>query len=343
MEDQHDPPHHHQEHHEQHQNAGDMSVFHCIKTRRTIRKFKDEFVPWEKLVAVIEAARYTPTAGNLQNWKLVLIKEDAQKAKLAKACIEQKWIAQAAFLIIVVGEPKSAERFFGPRANFYTIQNCGAVIQTMLLAAHSVGLGAAWIGAFDEEMIRDIINHAEYNHVQAVVALGVPDEHPETPLRNRLETMIYFGRWFNRRRFAPYGWQSLNLISAVQNTRKYVEKMANHIKQKSDEFASKIVREKEENKHAADQSSSPNHQGGHAAQPAQNYNPPLHSESARMNDQHAHAPSESFPPVSPLRGPTQQMSANQRENSEFPPLEDEWYHFKEHKKDNAPHNRQGHH
>lgn len=293
-----------------------MDVLECIKTRRTIRKFKDEFVPWDKLVAVVEAARYAPTAGNLQNWKLVLIKEDAAKAKIAKACVEQKWIAQAAFVLIVVGEPKSAERFFGARANFYTVQNCAAVMQNMLLMAHSVGLGAAWVGAFDEEMIRDVINHAEYNHVQGVVALGIPDEHPQIPLRNRLEGMIYFGRWFARRRFAPYGWQSLNIPDAVQHTKKYVQRWSDKFKKKSEEWSNKFGKKEEEK---------PHHEQNDAAK-----HPPSHG-----------------PQAAPATTPSYHQSHGPHDEiGEFPPLESDWYYVP--KEQVAPpkkedHNAHGHH
>ena len=279
-----------------------MDIMQCIKTRRTIRKFKDEFVPWDKLVVVVEAARYAPSAGNLQNWKIVLIKEDAIKAKIARACVEQHWIAQAAFLLIVVGEPKSAERFFGSRSTFYTIATCGAVVQNMLLAAHNEGLGAAWIGAFDEEMIRDVINHAEYNHVQAVIALGIPDENPQAPLRNRLETMLYFERWFSRRRFAPYGWQSLNTPGAVRNTRKYIEKLTNRIKEKTDKIAGKWGMKPKEEGHE---------EAAHPQRPASPADP-----------SHPEQPHQS---PSQQRIPRNQVSVADEEPENFPPLEPEWY------------------
>ena len=176
-----------------------MDVLEAIRTRRSIRKFKDKQVPWDYIVQILNAAKYAPFAGNILNSKFLVVKDEDRRIGLAEACTEQHWMALAPIHIVVVGEPEKAERFYGARgARLYTIQGGAAAIQNMLLAAHTLGLGGCWVGAFDEEEIRDICGLPEHLIVQAVVAIGFPDENPAPPPKYRIEHMMFFNKWWSR-------------------------------------------------------------------------------------------------------------------------------------------------
>ena len=51
-----------------------MNVFECIRTRRSIRKYKDKPVPWDSIVEILQAGKYAPFAGNILNVKLIVVK-----------------------------------------------------------------------------------------------------------------------------------------------------------------------------------------------------------------------------------------------------------------------------
>ena len=70
----------------------------------------------------------------------------------------------------------------------------------MLLEAQSLGLGTTWIGAFDEEAIKEIFKIPEDVRPQAVVALGYPREIPPKPPKYPMEVMVFFHKWRNRLR-----------------------------------------------------------------------------------------------------------------------------------------------
>lgn len=133
-----------------------MDIFECIEKRRSVRNFNpNRHVEWDKVGQIIEAGIMAPSSGNLQNWKFVVVEDKNHKHQVANACLQQFWIEKAQYIIIVVGLEDRAKRFYGIRGErFYSIQNCAACIQNMLLAAHSLGLGACWVGAFDEVAIR---------------------------------------------------------------------------------------------------------------------------------------------------------------------------------------------
>ena len=90
-----------------------------------------------------------------KHWKFILIRDKDTINKLAEAALQQLWIASAPFIIVVSSETEKLNQFYGVRGErLYSIQNCAAAIQNMLLAAHALGLASCWVGAFDENIIK---------------------------------------------------------------------------------------------------------------------------------------------------------------------------------------------
>ena len=99
-------------------------------------------------------------------------------------------------LVVVCGEREKAERYYGLRGDrLYSVQNCAAAVQNMLLEAHSLGLGSAWIGAFDEDALKEVCSIPEEIRPQVIVALGYAREVPPKPPKYPLEALVYFGAW----------------------------------------------------------------------------------------------------------------------------------------------------
>jgi nitroreductase len=212
-----------------------MEVFDAIRTRRSIRKFKDKQVPWDNIVTIMQAGKYAPSAGNMQNWKFIVVKNDAKRKAIANACMQQEWMEIAPIYIVVVAEPEKMERYYGTRgARLYTIQGCAAAIQNMLLTAHSLGLGACWVGAFDEDEIFRILNLPEEKAVQGVIVIGYADEDPQPPPKYRIEHMMFFEKWWGR--LEPpkthVGWWSHYNKRIVDESKKLAKKTAKKVKER---------------------------------------------------------------------------------------------------------------
>ncbi len=176
-----------------------MSIQECIKNRRSIRKFLPVPVEGEKLGKILDAARYAPSAGNLQNWKFILITEQTKKRAVIDACMQQYWMETAPLLIVVCGDPIKGDRFYGTRGKtLYTIQNCAAAIQNMLLAAHSQGIGSCWVGAFDTIALKKALSIPDTVEPQAVLCFGYADETVPLPPRYTIENVVYLERYGNR-------------------------------------------------------------------------------------------------------------------------------------------------
>lgn len=171
-------------------------ILELIQTRRTVKYFLPKFVSWDNVSKIIDAARHAPSCGNVQNWKFIVVFEPDMKHNIAEACYEQYEIVQAGVLIVVCAEPEKAERYYGMRGErLYSVQNCAAAIQNMLLEAHSLGLATRWVGGFEEELVRSHLNIPEEIRPQAIIAVGYAKEVPAKPPKYPLETLVYFNKW----------------------------------------------------------------------------------------------------------------------------------------------------
>ncbi len=176
-----------------------MSVFEAIATRRSIRKFTAQDVPMELLGVVIDAGRYAPSSGNIQNWRFILIKNPETKQKIAEICQQQLWIAEAPVLLVVCSETEKLKRFYGKRGEMlFSVQNTSAAIQNMLLTIHGLGMASCWIGAFDEDVLKRQLSIPDDVRVQAVLPIGFADEIVPAPTHYTMENVMYFEKYGNR-------------------------------------------------------------------------------------------------------------------------------------------------
>ncbi len=176
-----------------------MEVFECIITRRSIRKYLDIPVEWDKVGTILESGRLAPSSGNIQDWNFIVVQDEEKRKTIAEASLKQHWMSKAPVYIIICADLKKSERFYGVRGNrLYSIQNNAAAIENMLLTAHSLGLGACWVGAFDENVVSRVLNIPDYARPQAIITIGYSDEKPDIPQRYPLTTVAFFEKYGNR-------------------------------------------------------------------------------------------------------------------------------------------------
>ena len=200
-----------------------MDVFEAIRTRRSVHKYADKPVDWDKVVTILEAGKFAPNAGNLSNFKFITIRDEDARKKIANACLQQHWMAQAPVHIAIVSEPEKSRRFYGVRGErFYTIQDCAAAIENMLLTAHSLGLGSCWVGAFQEEKLRELLQLPESIMIHAVIVIGYAAEKPVMPPKYRIEHYVFLEKWGQKKNipFSSMGWWSVRTEKAVREAGK---------------------------------------------------------------------------------------------------------------------------
>jgi len=208
-----------------------MELYDCITNRRSVRKFLDIPVEFEKIGNILNAAREAPSAGNLQDWKFILVTERNKIESISKACFEQYWIANAPICIVACVEPAKTKRFYGAQGDRFSIMNGSAAVQNMLLAIHDEGLASCWVGAFEDSMLKRTLSIPDDIVVIAVLPIGYADEKVPKPTRFTLENVTFIESWDNRvKDIAAYmEWYGEHVQKAVKKAKKLVESVARRL------------------------------------------------------------------------------------------------------------------
>ncbi len=147
-------------------------ILNNIMTRSSVRKYTSQKVENDKIDKLLRAGMAAPTAGNKQPWELVVI-TDREVLDAIPPIIKGAHMAKGAQLAIaVLGTPSKA---LMPE---YWIQDCSAVTENILLAAHGMGLGAVWCGAYPEngsgrvEGMTKLLGLPEGTHALNVIVIG---------------------------------------------------------------------------------------------------------------------------------------------------------------------------
>jgi nitroreductase len=177
----------------------EMEISKCIQTRRSIRRYAPIPIDWEKLGQVLDAARHAPSAGNIFDWKVIIVAEPDHRKAIAEACLQQWWMTSAPIHLVVCAEPAKNERMYGKRGGeVYSVQDATIAATQMMLVAHDIGLATCWVGAFETRMLRRALNIPDEIMPIAVLTIGYPDEKVPRPPQPPLEDLAYFETWNNR-------------------------------------------------------------------------------------------------------------------------------------------------
>ncbi len=167
-------------------------VMDAIRDRRSIRKFKPESLPPATVSRILEAALWAPSAGNLQPWKFYAVYNQSKKEEIMHAALNQKVLAEAPLIVVVCADTSLARLRYGERGEkLYCLQDTAAAVQNMLLAATAFGVGSLWVGAFQEEMVKQILEIQGQLRPVAIIALGYAEMEPNQPSRRSLEEAVY--------------------------------------------------------------------------------------------------------------------------------------------------------
>ncbi|MBU1566828.1 MAG: nitroreductase family protein [Proteobacteria bacterium] len=173
-----------------------------IKKRRSIRRFQDRPIAAETLADLFEAARYSPSWGNLQCWELVVVRVAEDKKKLASLLSEKnpagKCTETAPILLGICGDPQKSGYYKGVQVTRYQhwfLYDLGIISQTLCLKAWEQGLGSVIIGSFDHKAAEEVLQVPSGLELVAIIALGYPDHDPPAPKRREVEEFVHYDRF----------------------------------------------------------------------------------------------------------------------------------------------------
>ncbi len=169
-----------------------MDVLETIAARYSVRGYKADPVPEDVLAQVLEAARQAPTAANRQPFRLIVIHTTGREEELARI-YRSRWFTQAPLVVGVVAVPGEAWRRMDDKP--YDEVDATIVMDHLILAATSLGLGTCWIAAFDPLAAREVLGLPDDVEPIAFTPLGYPDRAPASTDRRPLEELVKYERW----------------------------------------------------------------------------------------------------------------------------------------------------
>ena len=181
-----------------------LDVQTAILSRRSIKAFKSDLIDPDTLRQLIELVVAAPSSYNLQDWRIIVIQDEATKAELAKSAYGQQQVLQAPVTFVFAADPNAwkgdltpiyqegvqrgvwtpemVEYFkiaipkfqmsLGDRTREYSLKNAMIAATHLVLAAEGLGLSTCFMNGWIEADVKKVIG-AE-NEPDLAIAVVVP-------------------------------------------------------------------------------------------------------------------------------------------------------------------------
>jgi nitroreductase len=170
-----------------------MDFAELIQKRYSVRAYKPDPVEDDKLAQVLEAARLAPTAANLQPFQIIVIRTAGREAELRRI-YHREWFTQAPLVLCVCGVPARGW-VRGTDDKNYTDVDVAIVMDHLVLAATSLGLGTCWIAAFDPAATREVLGLPDGVEPVVFTPLGYPADQLRPKKRKPLSELVRYEHW----------------------------------------------------------------------------------------------------------------------------------------------------
>lgn len=179
-------------------------IHDVLRRRASTRAFGPEPVDDDTIHALLEAARWAPSWGNLQPWRLVVVRDAHARAAVGEGFTRgNAWAKEAPVLVVIAADPTHSKS--RGDESYYRF-DCGLATANLIVEAVSRGLVAHPFGGWDEERVRTSIGAPDATRIVVIVAIGYPgsgdpteqriDGKPDRPReRLPLTSIAYAERW----------------------------------------------------------------------------------------------------------------------------------------------------
>lgn len=169
-----------------------MDAMTAIRTRRSIRRFTDEDVTDAEVNELLGAAMSAPSAGNEQPWEFVVVRDKQLLNQVGTFSKYAGYAKKAPVSILVCGNLD-----YDKHGGFW-VQDVSAATQNILLAAHAMGLGAVWTGAYPGKDrikgFRKLLGLPRNIVPFSLVVIGHPKKQ-RSPIQRFKEDRVHYDSW----------------------------------------------------------------------------------------------------------------------------------------------------
>ncbi len=177
-----------------------MEVFEAIKTRHSVRHYKPDPISDDILKKVLESARLSPSWGNTQCWRFIVVKDKATKEKLSETTQTRakQALIEAPVVIVACAELKRSGFKGGIEASDkgdWFMFDVAVAMQSMVLEAWSLGLGTVYVGLFAAPAAKQLLKVPEGYALVAMLPLGYPEGEITVSSRKELSEITFSERF----------------------------------------------------------------------------------------------------------------------------------------------------
>lgn len=170
-----------------------MTILETIKGRFSVRSYLSEPVSEKDLATILEAARLSQSAKNLQDWRFIVVREKSKRQELSVAAKDQRFVAEAPVTIVCCGIGTDYVMTCGQHS--YSL-DVAIAMENMALTAHELGLGTCWLGAFYEDQVKNALSIPEEDvRVVGMLTIGRPAVQAPEKRRMAIDEIVMYDKW----------------------------------------------------------------------------------------------------------------------------------------------------
>lgn len=182
-----------------------MGLREIIRDRISIRAYKDTPIPEEMLAEILRNGDLAPSAGNLQPWEFIIIKNKDTKAKVIdgtymgrddRKAKKQLWMIEAPILIVVCGDSDKLFKKYGEYGSDVLLYlSCSACIENMLLTIEDLGLSSCYVAGLRPHMLQEALDLPSHIIPMAVLPVGYANEEGERRPKEDIASRIHYEKY----------------------------------------------------------------------------------------------------------------------------------------------------
>jgi nitroreductase len=169
-----------------------MNVSDAVRQRYSCRKYQDKTVPEALLREIVDVARLAPSASNRQEWRLVAVTDKEKIAAISDKAGTQGWWKTAPVMFACCADTNY--HVMSCRQHCYPI-DIAILMDHITLLATERGLGTCWLGAFDEDAVKEICGIPRHIRVVELLAMGYPADQVREKKRLDVKEILFMNSW----------------------------------------------------------------------------------------------------------------------------------------------------
>jgi nitroreductase len=175
--------------------AAESALGSLLGRRRMVRRFTDEPVSPAVVTRLLTVATRAPSAGHTEPWAFVVVRRVETRRELAHAAHRQMFVAEAPVAIVACADLSRSRRRYETRGDRYGLIDIAFASLLLLLAVVEEGLGACFVGAFEDAEVARVLGLPSHVLPVAIIPVGRPAEAPRPRLRRPLAAVVHDEKW----------------------------------------------------------------------------------------------------------------------------------------------------